>query len=159
MFLYHLIRRLLDRYRFLRYASVSAVVVPLGQIMLYVFHSGLGWAPVTSNIAAVAIATVPAYQLNRMWVWGQTGKSHLTREIIPFWAIAFAGLLLSTWAVDFVQGRTDAQLAVNGANLVAFGALWVVKFFVCDQLLFGGADDETHSTAGDVVAAEVPTAP
>lgn len=159
MFLYHLTRRLLDRYRFLRYASVSAVVVPLGQVLLIVFHSVLGWEAVTANIAAVGLSAIPAYMLNRMWVWGQSGRSHVTREILPFWGMAFAGLLLSTWAVDFVQGRTDAPLAINGASLASFGVLWIFKFFACDQLLFGGADDETHATAGDVVAVEVPTAP
>lgn len=153
MFLYRLSRRLLDRYRFLRYASVSAVVVPLGQILLYVLHSVIGLAPVTANVVAVGLATIPAYQLNRLWVWGRTGRSHLTREIVPFWGMAFAGLLLSTLAVDLVQDRTDAALAINGANLAAFGVLWVVKFFACDQFLFADGDTE------DVVAAEVTTAP
>lgn len=156
MFLYRLSRRLLDRYRFLRYASVSAVVVPLGQILLYLLHSVMGLAPVTANVVAVGLATIPAYQLNRLWVWGRTGRSHLTREIIPFWSMAFAGLLLSTLAVDFVQDRTDAALAVNAANLAAFGALWVVKFFACDLFLFASADGDDSA---DVVAAEVTPAP
>ena len=45
---------------------------------------------------------MPAYYLNRAWVWGKRGKSHLTKEVVPFWAFAFSGLVLSTIIVALI---------------------------------------------------------
>jgi hypothetical protein len=82
-------------------------------------------------------------------VWGKTGKSHLTKEVLPFWGFALAGLVLSTISVYLatqalgIANTPRAELTVmeklvpNIANLAAFGVLWVVKFFVLDSFMFG----------------------
>src|SRR5215218_619552 len=69
--------------------------------------------------------------MNRSWAWGRRGRSDLWREVVPFWGIAFAGLVLSTWAAD---AATTA--VVMAASLLAFGVLWAGKFAVFNTLLF-----------------------
>ena len=132
---YHLSRRPV------RYAMVSAVAVPVTQVVLLLCHAGLGWSPVWSNIVAVSVACIPSYFLNRMWVWGKRGRSHLLKEVLPFWAMALIGLAFSTFLVAVAANWTDATMVVMLANLAAFGALWVVKYLVLDSLLFGIPDD------------------
>lgn len=124
-----------------RYAMVSAVAVPLTQVLLVFCHVVLDLSPVWSNIVAVSVACIPSYFLNRMWVWGKRGRSHFWKEVLPFWAMALLGLAVSTLLVALAARWTDATIVVMLANLTAFGALWVVKYLVLDSLLFRIPDD------------------
>lgn len=126
----------------LRYASVSLVGVVSTQVLIFFFHALLDFAAVPSNVVSVMIASLPAYLLNRYWVWGKRGKNHLTREVLPFWGFALVGLILSTVFVAMVERRTDATLAISAANISGFGVLWVARFFVLDRLLFKEAAEE-----------------
>src|ERR671917_2027110 len=93
----------------LRYSVVSLISVAVSQSVLMVAFGLLHWTARLANVAACAVATVPSYYLNRSWAWGRRGRSHLWREVVPFWALAFLGLALSTWAADF--GSTLARQA------------------------------------------------
>lgn len=119
-----------------RYSLVSVVAVAVSQIVLVLCNGVLDWAPVPSNLMAVAIGSIPSYALNRAWVWGKRGRNDVWREVLPFWAFAFVGLAFSTLLVYLATQWSDATLVVNGANLTAFGILWVVKYFFLDGLLF-----------------------
>ena len=120
------------RTRGLRYALVAVVNVVVGQTLLLALQGSLG--PSWANVVAVALSSVPAYYMNRAWVWGKRGKSHWKKEVLPFWLFTIAGLLLSTVAIWMVHGITDSKIVVNFIQLVAFGVLWVVRFFVLDKL-------------------------
>jgi len=121
-----------------RFLVVSAFNVVLGQSLLVLTHSWLGWAFTVSNAAAVALSAGPAYILTRYWVWEKWSKNMLVKEVLPFWGVAFFGLIFSTVAARFAGTYTDAQLALNLVNLAAFGLIWVFKLFLFDRLMFGG---------------------
>ncbi len=125
-----------DLGKVLRYAAVSVVTVPLGMSLLWLFLRS-GMTPVLANLVGVTIATIPNYILNRYWVWAKRGANSVRREIAPFWAMAFLGLVISTIFVLIVGLFTDAALAFLAANFVAFGIVWVFKFFVLGRFLFG----------------------
>ena len=141
-------RSLLERSRtpggkkMVRYSLVSVISVIVSQIVLFVAQSF--WSARTSNIIAVCISAVPSYYLNRKWAWGKHGKSHLMKEIIPFWSLALLGLIFSTWAADYAESNAHhitsselgARLVVNFAALAAFGVLWVGKFIIFNLVLF-----------------------
>jgi len=122
--------------KLLRYAAASMVGVLVGQSCLFLFYSALDWPAAAANFTAVAISSVPAYLINRYWVWQKTDRNSLRREIAPFWGMAFLGLVLSTIAVTVVDDRTDWAPAILAANLAGFGVLWVAKFLVLDKVLF-----------------------
>lgn len=132
--------------RFLHYGLVSAIGVVMTQSILAGLHGGLGARAWLANIVAVGLTTPVSYRLNRAWVWGKRGKSHLTKEVIPFWGFSAAGLLLSTalvalvsWSQHVPRGvkPTSTQtLEVNVANLCGFGVLWLLQFFVLDKVSF-----------------------
>ena len=139
--------------RALKYSAVSVVGVVVTQVLLLLFHGLLAWKPEISNIGAVSIASIPAYYLNRAWVWGRTGKSHFLKEVVPFWGFAFVGLALSTFLVAHATDFWDSALAPNVANLAGFGSLWVLRYFVLDTVLFGGHPAE-EVLEGDTFAVE-----
>lgn len=122
----------LVRTKGLRYSLVAVINVIVGQSLLLALQGQLG--PIWANFVAVGISSVPAYYMNRAWVWGKRGKSHWKKEVLPFWLFTAAGLALSTVAIWLVHGFTDANLVINFVQLVAFGILWVIRFFVLDRL-------------------------
>ena len=139
-----------------RYTMVSVVstAVSLG-ILGLVFGVVHLWSEVPSAIFANAVATVPSYYLNRRWAWGKSGRSHLVKEVLPFWLVSFAGLALSTWAASLAHGFSDSHhlhhfghtVVVLGANLAAYGVLWVGKFLLFEQLFRHRPTAEAHSEA------------
>jgi len=122
----------LIRTRGLRYVMVSVVNVLVGGGLLVVLQHWL--EPVQANVVAVGISAIPAYYMNRAWVWGKRGKSHWKKEVLPFWVFTGSGLVLSTIAIHFAQDHTDNRFAILFVQLCAFGVLWVARFFVLDRL-------------------------
>ena len=122
--------------KLVRYAAASAVGVTIGQSCLFFFDAVLEDPSALANLLAVAISSIPAYLINRYWVWQKNDRNDLRREVVPFWGMAFLGLLLSTAAVVLVDERTDWRPAIQAANLAGFGVLWVAKFLVLDKVLF-----------------------
>ncbi|MCU1494675.1 MAG: hypothetical protein JWO62_2439 [Acidimicrobiaceae bacterium] len=128
-----------------RYATVSVIstVMTLGGLYLFFRVLKVGSAA-ESNLIAASISTVPSYYLNRSWAWGKTGKSHVMREVVPFWVIAFISLGLSTVAVDFADHEAKMHLHshhletffVLGANFATYGLIWVGKFMLFNKVLF-----------------------
>jgi putative flippase GtrA len=132
-----------------RYLGVSMVNVCVGQTLLVVLHGIFDWPGMAANAVAVVAGSIPSYLLNRHYVWEQDRGGHrVGREILPFWALALAGLVLSTLLVGGIGLVTDRTIGVQAANAVAFAALWVVRFVVLDRLLWReGEDDELLDVA------------
>jgi putative flippase GtrA len=140
--------------KMVRYTMVSVVstIVSLGVLGL-VFGVAHLWSEVPSAVFANAVATVPSYYLNRRWAWGKAGRSHLVKEVLPFWLVSFAGLALSTWAAAMARDFSDSHnlhhfghtVVVLGANLAAYGVLWVGKFLLFEQLFRHRPMAEAHS--------------
>ena len=120
----------------LKFLVVSAFNVVFGQGLLVLANAGFGWSFVPSNVFAVGISAGPAYVFSRYWVWQKTGKSHFWKEVVPFWSLAFLGLVLSTILVAMAENYSDMTLVLMGTNLFAFGCVWVAKFFILDRVLF-----------------------
>ena len=120
------------RTRGLRYALVSVVNVLFGGGLLVVFQRWM--APTVANLVAVALSAIPAYYMNRIWVWGKRGRSHWRKEVVPFWAFTIAGLVLSTVMIAYADNHTRNRYLILFVQLFAFGVLWVIRFFLLDRL-------------------------
>ena len=121
----------------IKYTLTSVVAVTVNQLVLLTLFAGFHWSARYANIAAVGVSTIPSYELNRRWAWGKRGRSHLLKEVVPFWTLAFIGLAFSTWAADWAETAFHRNAAaVNLASLGAFGVLWVGKFVIFNELLF-----------------------
>ena len=125
--------------------SVSVVTTVISVLTLATATAAFGITAWVANVIATTLATGPSYYLNRRWTWGKTDASHPWREVLPFWALSFAGLALSTIAVGVTDAWTaGAHLAppvhtmtLLFAHLSGFGILWVAQFILLDRVLFG----------------------
>jgi putative flippase GtrA len=130
--------------RLVRYGSVSAVSTTVSLTVLGVLVAGRVMAPGWANLVASAAGTVPSFELNRRWVWNKTGRRSVVTEIVPFCALAFVGLGLSTvavalaghWADHAAVDTATRTLAVEGASVAAFGLVWTGQFVLLDRVLF-----------------------
>jgi putative flippase GtrA len=130
--------------KMLRYSMASVVSVMVSLVCLVFFDGVLSLGAVVSSTLATAVATVPSYWLNRKWAWGKHGKSHLVKEVIPFWALAFTGWAFSTYSVRLVEiyakhhhwAHLDRTIGVAVVYVGAFGVLWVGKFVIFNRILF-----------------------
>jgi putative flippase GtrA len=129
--------------KIVRYGTISVVSTAISLSGLFVFYRWIGLNPTWSNILATCIATVPYYYLNRMWVFKKSGRSHFTKEVLPFWTIAIVSLVLSTLAVKFAGSQVHSISSKNArgailvaANFATYGVLWIAKFLVFNRFLF-----------------------
>jgi putative flippase GtrA len=139
-----------------RYATVSVISALTSLIILTLVYGVFRlWSEVFSTLFANVMAGIPSYFLNRQWVWRKGGRSHLWREVLPFWVMSFTGigfaLLTATWAHDFATAHDLHHLArtvlVVGANVGAFGILWLLKFIILNRLFAEIADAEVGAEA------------
>jgi putative flippase GtrA len=130
--------------RLLRYSTVSIISLVLSEALLVSFNGGLGWSAVTSSTVATGLATVPAYFLTRQWVWDRRGRSHLWKEVAPFWAIAIGSWAFATFSVKIAEDRSR-ELHLRGASSVAivaatyvlaYAVLWMGRFILFNKVLF-----------------------
>jgi putative flippase GtrA len=144
----------------LRYTLVSVVSVGVSQVALFALFGLAEWTARSANYGAFVAGGIPSYILNRRWTWGKTGRSHIMREVVPYWGLALLGLVLSTFAVSFAEDWahdvTDTRLVqaliVNGSSIAAFGLLWVGKFFLFNKVIFVSDEDLRAALADEVVA-------
>lgn len=127
-----------------RYSVASAVAVIVSLIFLEFFYGVLKLTEVPSSVLATTISAIPNYFMNRKWAWGKEGKSHLWREVVPFWSLALIGLILSTVSVKLMGSYAKSHdfsvltrnISVAIVYVGAFGLLWVGKFVIFNKVLF-----------------------
>ena len=90
----------------LRYCAVSAVSTGTSLTTLGVLVGVAGVDATVANVVATAVGTIPSFEMNRRWVWARHGRRSVTRQVVPFVALSFAGLVLSTVAVHVAAART-----------------------------------------------------
>lgn len=143
-----------------RYSMASVVAVIVSNVCLLIFVGLLKMSVVLASTLATTIAAIPSYEMNRKWAWGKTGKSHLMKEVVPFWGLAILGWAFSTFAVwlmdryakshDFTHLAQTLSVAV--VYFAAFGVLWVAKFIIFNKLMFGHHHHVEEPVAVDATA-------
>ncbi len=149
----------------LRYAGVSVVFVPLGQILIQLialmFKARSGEPNFTlASIMSSGILTLPNFYANAHFVWGNTDRDKRRTQISVFWVAAMLGVTLATLFTAIVERSFEdsshlvQSIAVFFAQLAGFGIVWVGRFMLLDRWLFkathGGAEptpeelDELH---------------
>ncbi len=145
-------------HKFIRYSMVSGIAIVISQAVILVCTWAFGFSGIAANTVGSIAATPASYELNRKWAWGKHGKSHLWKEVVPFWALTIIGFLASTGTTqladdmahhDHVTGLARS-LVIMAASLFAWGVVWVVKFVVFNKLVFvaRAADAAGHPSPG-----------
>jgi putative flippase GtrA len=130
--------------KMVRYSAASLISLALSVVLLGIFNGPLDMRAWVASTLATAIVSVPSYYLNRRWAWGKAGRSHLLKEVVPFWALAFFGWGFSTFCVhvmeDYAKSHGFSHLLRTATVLLvyvaAFGVFWVGKFVIFNKLMF-----------------------
>ncbi len=137
--------------KLVKYTAVSVISGITAIVILTVVYGVLRlWSEVPSVLFSDVLAAIPSYFLNRQWVWGKSGRSHLWREVIPFFAVSFLGIafaiVTASVASNIANNHDLHHLArtvlVVGANIGAFALVWLAKFLFLNRLFREIADVE-----------------
>ncbi len=147
----------------LRYSMVSVISTGVSFTVLFlVYGVGRLWTEVPSTIFANVVATFPSYWLNRNWAWGKSGRSHLVREVIPFWVMSGLGIAFSIVGATFARhvgeghSHLERTILVLAANIISFGIFWVAKLMVFNRLFHvPGLREEIEEHLEEEPAAEI----
>ncbi len=112
-------------------AAVSATATVVSQVLLGVLTTL--WPAALANVAVVTATSVPAYAVNRRFVWR---VAHRRTAAATFVASSLTGMTLSTAAVATATARWHTHWAVHAASLAAWAVLWPVTFLVNDRVVF-----------------------
>ncbi|MGH8981454.1 MAG: GtrA family protein [Acidimicrobiales bacterium] len=125
-----------------RYTMTSVITTVISLVMLAlvfgVFHL---WGEITSTVFANVCAAVPSYYLNRQWAWGKRGRSHVFKEVLPFWILAGASISFSIvgaasakWVGEqWGANHFEQTVLVLAANVLCFGIFWILKLLTFNR--------------------------
>jgi len=131
--------------RAIRYTLGSGIAFVISQIVFIASYGVLHlFGARGSSIFATMAGAVPSYYMNRNWAWQKRGRSHLSKEVIPYFVMAALSLVFSTWSADFASSHKDIVGAshffqvvfVDGAYIASFAVLWFAKYAFMDKILF-----------------------
>ncbi len=126
-----------------RYSMVSVISSAVSLFAIFVVYGVLHvWGEVESTVFGNVLATFPSYWLNRRWAWGKNGRSHVLKEVVPFWVMAAASIAFSIlWAalarhvsIKYDLGHWETTVVVLAANVMSFAVFWVLKLLLFNRL-------------------------
>jgi putative flippase GtrA len=129
--------------KLIRYTMVSVISTAVSfAVLLVVFGLLHLWGEVVSTVFANVVASVPSYFLTRSWVWKKSGRSHLMKEIVPFWVMSGLGIAFSIVGAAFARHfgtvhhltHLEQTVVVLAANVASFAVFWVAKFLVFNRI-------------------------
>ena len=142
--------------KMIKFTMVSVISALTSLVVLTFVYGVLGlWSEVTSVLFANVTAGIPSYILNRRWVWGKTGRSHLLKEILPFAVISVTGIGFAAYTASLAHHFASAHhlhhlartVLVVATNVVSFGTLWLFKFMILNRLFAQIPDTESAADA------------
>jgi putative flippase GtrA len=143
--------------KMIKFTMVSVISALTSLVVLAIVYGVFKlWTEVGCVLFANLTAGVPSYILNRRWVWGKSGRSHLVKEILPFAVISVTGIGFALFTASLAHHFADAHhlhhlvrtLLVEFVNIASFGILWVFKFLILNRLFAQIPDPELAAEAG-----------
>jgi putative flippase GtrA len=130
--------------KLIRFTSVSVISTAVSYLVIFVVYE-LRWIPneVYATIFGNAVATVPSYQLNRNWTWGKHGRSHLVKEVIPFWSLSGLGISVSVGGAFLARHLISSHphwahlfdaFLLSSFNVLSFAIFWVLKLWLFNRI-------------------------
>ena len=181
------VRALYDRFRqiiheFAKFGVIGVIGLLITNIGYALFHSKLGWGPVTATTVATIIATCVTYVGNRYWSFKHRARTSVAREGSIFFVLNGIGLLIQDAVVAFnyyvlghfisgLSGNKVAEfLALNvGIGLATLFRFWSYRRFVWAEKTDDGGTtvaasgtpppDKPLTTGQDVRYARIKTVP
>jgi hypothetical protein len=137
----------------LRYAGVSLVFVPLGQVFVQILNYATDIPDPLCILIVACVLTVPNYYANKVYVWKDTSRDNLRTQMLVFWVAAMlgTGFAMGLAAISDYATR-DSSAFWKGAwlfvaQLTGYGIVWIARYFFLDLWLFKATHHGEEPTA------------
>ena len=127
--------------RLARYAATSGVAFAVSEATLLILYGfDLTTAMVAALIASLA-GTVPSYLLSRYWIWRESARERVLRQVILYWivsisCIALTSLLTGALASLAPAGHPLHLLVVAIGYPIVMLTFWLIKFDIYQRIIF-----------------------
>ncbi|MDT7798688.1 MAG: hypothetical protein QOI78_2121 [Actinomycetota bacterium] len=127
-----------------RAAATSVAATVVSQVVLLAVLA-TGGVAVLAGTLAWAAGAVLNFVVTRRWVWGRAGRPRVRRELLPYLAVIGLGGLASI-GLTTLSGSLLTPLnlphvwwvvLVDGTYVASYALVFVLKFTLLDQLVFG----------------------
>lgn len=133
----------------------SLLALSASVTLLAILNGPLGIGAWQSSTITTASVTIGSYNLNRRWSFGREGRSHILKELLPFWAVCLLGWGWSSGSVhlmeSYAKSHEFSHLTRTGSVVLvyvsAYGLLWVGRFFFFKKVLFARRQPDIAPTA------------
>jgi len=145
-----------------RYAAGSVVATVCSEVTFLLLYGPASASPALASTLGWLAGAVPNYWLNRSWTWQRQGRPSLTRELLPYVAIVLGTVALAVAATSIADhALSGAEVSdglrvslVGGTFLGVYGVVFVLRFFLLDQLFRRAPTTPPSDTVGPVSAKE-----
>jgi len=128
--------------RICRYGGASVVAAALAQAGLAVGYGLLRWSSTAAVALSLAVSVLPAYWINRRYVWPE--REGGGAPVLSFVVLALAGSGLTagtTWIAENIARNSGSNhatltLIVNATALATTVLVWAARFVIFDRLVF-----------------------
>jgi putative flippase GtrA len=127
-----------------RYSTTSVVAFGVSEIaLLLLYGKGVAGATVCTLIANIA-GTIPSYLMSRYWIWKDSDRRRVGRQVFLYWTTSAVFIALTSLATGGIAklapaGHTAHLEFVAVAFPVVTVLFWVAKLFVYQKLIFTSA--------------------
>ena len=147
--------RLPLRGKIMRYAAGSVIAAVCSEAMFLLLYGAFHAAPAIASSIGWLAGVIPNYWLNRSWAWQRRGRPSLTREILPYVAIILATLVVAAVSTSLVHDALAGAdvssgvrlVLVGGTFLAVYGVIFLLRFFLLDQLFRRAPSGSTSPNA------------
>lgn len=126
----------------LRYAACSLFFLVAAQAIVQVLHFATTWPDAISVLLAGCVLSLPAYSVNRRFVWLREKSPSERLQVTAFWTATMlgTGLALSFAAVaEVITAQSSAvyqSTALVSAQLAGGALVWIGRYVFLDRILF-----------------------
>lgn len=127
----------------IRYAGVSTIFVPLGQILLQIVIWVGDVRPTVANLVVATLLTPFNFLANKYWVWKNSDRERMHLQAVVFWIMALAGVVVSTLFIGIADNLVGEHpspivrsLAWFIAAIIGYGIVWATRYVILDKIVF-----------------------
>jgi len=127
--------------RLARYAATSGVAFGVSETTLLILY---GNDVVNATVAAVIAnlaGTVPSYFMSRYWIWKDSARTRVGRQVVLYWTTSVVCMALTSLATGAIASLAPAghrfHLAVVAVGFPAVTLVfWLAKFVLYQRVIF-----------------------
>jgi putative flippase GtrA len=127
--------------RIVRYAATSVLAFGVSEVTLVVLYGHGLLGATAAALAANLAGTLPSYLLSRYWIWHDSPRRRVGRQIVLYWTVSAVTIATSSIATGLfaaaVPRSAPFHVAIVAAGfLVISVVLWLAKYVVYEHVVF-----------------------